>query len=58
MKKLTFILLLFTAATAFAALNIGQPAPDLTLQDIRTGECVTLSSFKGQVVVLQFWKNN
>ena len=58
MKKLTAILLLCAAANAFAALNLGNPAPDFTLKDIRSGENVTLSGFKGQVVILQFWKNN
>lgn len=33
---------------------VGAPAPDFTLQDL-AGSSVTLSSFKGQVVLINFW---
>ena len=33
---------------------IGQPAPDISLKDMQ-GNTVTLSQFKGKVVVLNFW---
>ena len=35
---------------------VGSPAPDFTLPDLETGEMVTLSDFKGQIVVLRIWK--
>ena len=62
MKK--FLTILFSFAiiiTAFGAkqkLKVGDAAPDFTLSDIRTGEDVSLSSFRGQVVVMQLWKTN
>lgn len=58
MKKLLTILLVLSAVSAFAAIEVGVTAPDFTLPDIRTGENVTLSDFHGQVIVLQMWKNN
>ncbi len=58
MKKLLTILLVLSAVSAFAAIEVGVTAPDFTLPDIRTGENVTLSDFRGQVIVLQMWKNN
>jgi peroxiredoxin len=56
MKKVLLIVLLITAGTASAKINIGDPAPGFTLSDVSTGEQVSLSDFSGQVVVLQFWK--
>ena len=56
MKKLIIVVLLFTAGIAFGKLNVGDPAPDFNLTDIRTGEEVSLSSFRGQVVVLRIWR--
>ena len=50
--------MILTSVSAFAAIEVGVEAPDFTLPDVRTGEDVTLSSFRGQVVVLQMWKNN
>ncbi|MBC8204909.1 MAG: redoxin domain-containing protein [FCB group bacterium] len=58
MRKLLFCLLFLTTVSAFAALIAGDPAPDFTLPDIRTDENVSLSDFRGQVVVLQIWKTN
>lgn len=43
------------AAAAYAALEVGQPAPDFTLQDIH-GQVHSLSSYKGKTVVLE-WVN-
>jgi peroxiredoxin len=34
--------------------SIGQPAPELTLNDV-SGKSVSLSSFKGKYVLLDFW---
>ena len=56
MKKLAIIFLCLAAGAAFAKINVGDPAPDFTLPDIRTGEKVSLSQFRGQVVVLHIWK--
>jgi len=42
-----------TAAPAPAPV-VGAPAPDFTLNDL-SGNQVTLSSFKGQVVLINFW---
>ena len=50
--------MILTSVSAFAAIEVGVTAPDFTLPDVRTGENVTLSDFRGQVVVLQMWKNN
>ena len=43
-------------AALYKALKLqpGQPAPDLTLYDL-DGQPVSLSQFKGQVVLLDFW---
>lgn len=45
--------LLFT--TPAAALEVGDAAPDFTLNDIVSLEDFSLSDFGGQVVVLNFW---
>lgn len=42
-------------ATPAAALEVGDVAPDFTLNDISTLEDFSLSDFSGQVVVLNFW---
>ena len=52
------LLLVILAQPVFANPEIGQPAPDFTLQDVRTEEQISLSDFKGQVVVLQLMKCN
>ena len=55
MKKLSCLLIvgLFFVSTTYA-LEIGQPAPDFTLNDI-DGKPVALSDFKGKVVVLEWF---
>lgn len=55
-SKVVIALLCIVSTSAFARLNDGDPAPDFTLPDVSTGQEVCLSDFKGQVVVLQFWK--
>lgn len=45
---------LVALATSAIAVKIGTPAPDFTLKDT-TGKTVTLSSFKGKTVILNFW---
>jgi len=57
MKKIGFLILfILSTVPASAQVIIGGPAPDFNLPDIRTGASVSLSSFKGQVVVLQLMK--
>lgn len=56
MKKLIIAVLFFTTGISFGKLKVGDPALDFTLPDIRTGEEVRLSSFRGQVVVLRIWR--
>ena len=34
---------------------VNLPAPDFTVQDLKTGETITLSGLAGNVVVLNFW---
>lgn len=55
MKK-ALLLLLAAAALAHAEVEIGKPAPDFTLPDC-AGKNVSLSDFKGKVVVLE-WVNH
>jgi cytochrome oxidase Cu insertion factor (SCO1/SenC/PrrC family) len=62
MKKTHFTLLILLllsglASLAFAGLPAGTAAPDFTLPTT-TGEKITLSQFKGQVVILAFWKSD
>lgn len=49
-------LLLVASAQALAAINIGEPAVDFTLQDA-DGKTVTLADFEGKTVVLE-WTNH
>ena len=39
---------------ADSSVEVGSPAPDFTLKDI-TGKNTTLSSYKGKLVLLEFW---
>ncbi len=51
------LLLSVCSGTSAAALKAGVEAPDFTLKTT-TDEEVTLSDFRGQVVILHFWKSN
>ena len=44
----------YTEADLNKALKLGRPAPDFTLHDLG-GQPVSLSQFKGKVVLLDFW---
>jgi len=37
-----------------AAAMLGQPAPTFRLEDVRTGEVVSLDEFRGRFIVLHF----
>src|SRR4030043_1134390 len=54
--SLTIILVLFLSLTFWnmASANKGSLAPDFTLNDL-CGKKVTLSQFRGKVVILNFW---
>ncbi len=55
MKKLLFILFMFfTVSVTSAQVKKGKPAPEISLKDI-SGQTVSLSSFKGKVVLIDFW---
>jgi len=41
-------------SSAKAQVETGAPAPDLTLPDVKGGS-VTLSAYKGKVIILDFW---
>jgi len=60
-RSMTIILLLvclqMVSGLTFAAINVGEKAPDFTLQTINN-ETISLSDYLGQVVVLHFWKSN
>lgn len=53
MSRLTLIAALLAAAPALAV-KVGEQAPDFTLTDLE-GRTVTLSQFKGQTVVLEWF---
>lgn len=38
--------------------EIGNRAPEIELADVRTGETLSLSSFRGHVVLLEFWRSD
>lgn len=52
----SILALLVAAGTAFAAAQVGQPAPEFTLTD-SNGQSHNLSDFKGKFVVLE-WLNH
>ncbi|HTW93929.1 MAG TPA: TlpA disulfide reductase family protein [Tepidisphaeraceae bacterium] len=54
MKPIFAIFALLLAACASTQLVAGQPAPDFSLAEINGGQ-LSLSQFKGKVVVLDFW---
>jgi peroxiredoxin len=58
--KILFLICLFVLmlpGQGLAVLSDGDTAPDFTLMTT-SGDEVTLSEFKGQVVILHFWKSN
>jgi peroxiredoxin len=58
--KLSLLLiyaLIITINVSSAALSEGEAAPDFTLTTT-AGEEITLSDYRGQVVILHFWKSN
>jgi len=61
MKRHIIAAMLFVALSASTtsafAVKIGTPAPDFTLKDV-TGKTVSLSSFKGKTVILNFWSTS
>jgi peroxiredoxin len=58
MKRLISSLVIFAVATcAFAAAEVGQPAPDFTGTDIN-GKTVRLSDFKGKIVILESYNSD
>jgi peroxiredoxin len=55
MKKLLLAaILVFAATISNAQITVGEMAPDISLPDAN-GNFVTLSSFKGKVVLVDFW---
>jgi peroxiredoxin len=54
--SLVALMLTFCALPAFAAATVGQPAPAFTTKD-GSGKSVSLSDFKGKIVVLE-WTSN
>ena len=58
MKRSVSFLSLFAFATAaFAAAQVGQPAPDFTGTDIN-GKAIKLSDYKGKIVVLESYNSD
>lgn len=57
--KLALLLcvLLGLVPAAQAGLPVGATAPDFALPTTK-GDTLTLSQFRGQVVILSFWKSN
>ncbi len=55
-RLLTTIAACLFACAAFADAKVDAPAPDFTATDALSGKPVTLSSFKGKLVVLE-WNN-
>jgi peroxiredoxin len=55
MKKLLFVILILFAFTEISAqVKKGKQAPEISLKDI-SGQTISLSSFKGKVVLIDFW---
>jgi len=55
MKKLFFVLVIIVAGfAAKAQIKVGGPVPEITLPNVNDS-MVTLSSFKGKVVLIDFW---
>ncbi|MGA2411616.1 MAG: TlpA disulfide reductase family protein [Candidatus Binataceae bacterium] len=51
---LAMIILIFPGRGAFAAGEVGQPAPALVVQEL-TGQTFDLSAQRGKVVMINFW---
>ena len=56
-RGLPLFALLSLAVIAQAGLPVGATAPDFALPTTK-GDTLTLSQFRGQVVILAFWKSN
>ena len=55
MKKVVSVLVvLFVSVISFAQPSVGQKAKEITLPDTK-GKTISLSSFKGKVVLIDFW---
>ncbi len=55
MKKLIFVsVILMTFFAGKAQIKIGESVPEIALPDVN-GKMITLSSFKGKVVLIDFW---
>ena len=52
---LALLALLALAPSAFAVLNVGDPAPDFNIPDT-AGMNHHLTEWRGKVVLLQFWQ--
>jgi thiol-disulfide isomerase/thioredoxin len=51
----SLICVLFSVTVAFANIEKGQKAPDFNLPVLEGNETVSLSSYKGKVVLVDFW---
>lgn len=54
MKMFIFLLLMTVMISASAQVNVGTQAPEISLPDTK-GVTTNLSSFKGKVVLIDFW---
>lgn len=55
MKKIIFVLIMVVSVSALSAqIKKGTAAPDISLKDTE-GQSISLSSYKGKVVLLDFW---
>ena len=51
------VCLILAVPSTYAAIKAGEAAPDFTLQTTAE-ETVSLSDYKGKIVILHFWKSN
>src|ERR1044072_9434313 len=56
-RAIASLMVMGLATAAFAAAQIGKPAPDFTGTDIN-GKTVKLSDYKGKIVVLESYNND